>query len=102
MDSGGAIYVADAERGTVLIFFPDGTFLRAMQIPPQPHFSGPLGISVDDAGNLYVPDPARSRVTKFDARGRLVKSWAVPKMRGGGRTAVGSRGCGGWFGVCGL
>jgi DNA-binding beta-propeller fold protein YncE len=79
VDSGGAIYVADAERGAVLIFFPDGTFLRAMQIPSQPHFSGLLGITVDDAGDLYVPDPARSRVTKFNARGRLVKSWAVPK-----------------------
>src|ERR1700680_196211 len=52
VDSGGAIYVADAERGSILIFFPDGTFLKTVQIPPQPHFSSVLGISVDDAGNL--------------------------------------------------
>ncbi len=83
VDSGGAIYVADAQRGSILIFFPDGTFLRSMQSPPQPHFSGPLGISVDDEGNLFVPDPARSRVTKFDAHGRLAKSWAVPKNASG-------------------
>jgi len=31
-------------------------------------FSGPLGISVDDDGNLYVPDPAGSRVVKFNGR----------------------------------
>src|SRR6202171_6047844 len=79
VDSGGAIYIADAERGNILIFFPDGTFLRSMRITPQRHFSGPLGISVDDQGNLYVPDPAGSRVVKFDGRGRLVKSWGVPR-----------------------
>jgi streptogramin lyase len=78
VDSGGAIYIADAEHGNILIFFPDGTFLRAMQMAPQPHLSGPLGISVDDQGNLYVPDPGGSRVMKFDGRGRLAKSWKVP------------------------
>jgi hypothetical protein len=79
VDSGGAIYIADLERGNILIFFPDGSFLRSMRIAPQRHFSGPLGISVDDDGNLYVPDPAGSRVVKFNGRGRLVKSWKVPK-----------------------
>jgi streptogramin lyase len=79
VDSGGAIYVADAERGSVLIFFPDGTFYRARQAAAQPHFAGPLGISVDISGHLYVPDPAHSRITRFDPQGRLMKSWAVPK-----------------------
>ncbi|MBZ5661814.1 MAG: NHL repeat-containing protein [Acidobacteriia bacterium] len=78
VDSGGAIYLAEAERGSIFIFFPDGTFLRAMQSAPQRHFSGPLGISVDDQGNLFVPDPAGSRVAKFNDRGRLVKSLAAP------------------------
>jgi len=75
VDSGGAIYVDDATHGIVMIFFPDGTFLRSVGTGAQPHFSGPLGISVDGDGNLYVPDPARSRITKFDVRGRIVKSW---------------------------
>ena len=79
VDSGGAIYIADVERGNILIFFPDGSFLRSMRIATQRHFSGPLGISVDNDGNLYVPDPAGSRVVKFNGRGRLVKSWKVPK-----------------------
>jgi hypothetical protein len=79
VDSGSAIYVADAERGSVLIFFPDGTFYRARQVAAQPHFTGPLGISVDITGHLYVPDPAHSRIVKIDPQGRLVKSWTVPK-----------------------
>ena len=79
VDSGGAIYLANAVRGNILIFFPDGTFLRTMRIAPQRHFSGTLGISVDGQGNLYVPEPADSRVVKFDRRGRLAKSWKVPQ-----------------------
>jgi streptogramin lyase len=78
VDAGGAIYVADASRGVILVFFPDGTFLRNMQSAPQPHFSGTLGICVDDDGNVYQPDPARSRVIKFDSHARLVKSWTAP------------------------
>lgn len=79
VDSGGAIYVADAQRGAIHIFFPDGSFLRALPSAPQRKFSGPLGISVDDQGDLYVPDPAKLRVLKYDNRGRLVKSWPAPQ-----------------------
>jgi tripartite motif-containing protein 71 len=79
VDSGGAIYLADAQRGNILIFFPDGSFLRAMNMPRQRHFSGPLAFSIDEQGNLYVPDPAGSRVMKYSGRGRLVESWKVPK-----------------------
>jgi DNA-binding beta-propeller fold protein YncE len=79
VDTGGAIYVADAKRGTIRIFFPDGTFFKTIQSAPQPGFSGTLGISVDDTGKLYVPDPTHSRIVKFDAQGRLVKSWSAPQ-----------------------
>jgi hypothetical protein len=79
VDSGGAIYAANAQLGDILIFFPDGTFLRSWRFAPQRHFTGTLGMSTDEQGNLYIPDPAASRVLKFDFRGRIVKSWATPK-----------------------
>jgi hypothetical protein len=79
VDSGGAIYAADAERGIIVIFFPDGFFLHTWRCPPQPHFSGQLGISADEQGNLYVPDAAKLRILKIDSHGRLVKTWAAPK-----------------------
>jgi hypothetical protein len=79
VDSGGAIYVADAQRGNTHIFFPDGRFLQSWRSAPQRHFSGVLGISIDDQGNLYVPDPAGSRVTKISSRGHVLKFWVAQK-----------------------
>jgi hypothetical protein len=79
VDSGGAIYIADAQRGNILIFFPDGTFLQSWHSPAQRHFSGSLGIATDEQGALYMPDPAHSRVLKYNSRGHLVKSWPAPQ-----------------------
>lgn len=79
VDSGGAIYVADAQLGSVLIFIPNGTFLQSWRIAAQRHFSGPLGIGTDEQGALYVPDAAHSRVLKLNNRGHLVKSWPAPQ-----------------------
>jgi hypothetical protein len=79
VDSGGAIYVAAAQQGSVFVFLPDGTFLQSWHTAAQRHFSGILGITVDDQGNLYVPDPAASSVAKIDNRGRPVKFWVTPK-----------------------
>ena len=78
VDSGGAIYAVDAERGNIVIFFPDGSFLHAWRCTPQRHFSGPLGISTDEQGNLYLPDATKARIVKMDSHGRLVKSWSAP------------------------
>jgi hypothetical protein len=75
VDSGGAIYVAEADRGEILIFFPDGRFLRAVRIPRQHRQADPLAISVDANGSLYVPDPERGRVLKLDPHGRVLNFW---------------------------
>jgi len=79
VDSGGAIYVTDAQRGNIHIFFPDGTFLQSWRSPAQRKFIGPLGIGTDEQGDLYVPDPTHSRLLKFNNRGHLVKSWPAPQ-----------------------
>ena len=89
VDSGGAIYVADAQRGFILIFFPNGDFFRVLNAPRQAHWSGPLGICVDAAGTLFVPDPAGSRILKFD-RGRWPgKSWKGPQPTSLGEAPLG-------------
>ncbi len=79
VDSGGAIYAADAQQGAIHVFFPDGTFFQSWHSAAQRHFSGALGFSLDEVGTLYAPDPANSRVLKFNNRGRLLKSWPAPQ-----------------------
>ncbi len=81
VDSGGAIYLTNAARGDISIFFPEGIPLRAQHFPAQLHHAGPFCIDVDDAGNLYVPDEVHSRIIKFDGRGRLAKSWSTSRTR---------------------
>ena len=48
VDSGGAIYLADAQQGSIFVFFPDGTFFQSWHSPAQRHFSGALGFSIDE------------------------------------------------------
>jgi hypothetical protein len=79
VDSGGAIYVADAQQGSIHVFFPDGTFFQSWRTAAQRHFSGAFGFGIDEEGTLYAPDPANSRVLKFNNHGRLVKSWPAPQ-----------------------
>ena len=79
VDAGGAIYVADAQQGSIHVFFPDGTFFQSWRSAAQRHFSGALGIGIDEVGTLFVPDPANSRVLKFNNHGHLVKSWPAPQ-----------------------
>jgi len=79
VDSGGAIYVADAQQGSILVFFPDGTFFQSWRSAAQRHFTGALGIGIDEEGTIYAPDPANSRVMKFNNHGHLLKSWPAPQ-----------------------
>ena len=79
VDAGGAIYVADANLGNIHVFFPDGTFFQSWRSTAQRHFSGALGFGIDEEGTIYAPDPANSRVMKFNNHGHLMKSWPAPQ-----------------------
>jgi DNA-binding beta-propeller fold protein YncE len=79
IDAGGAIYVANAPLGTILVYFPDGAFFQSWRSVPQRHVSGPLGFGVDEEGALYLPDPTNVRVLKLSNHGHLLKSWPAPQ-----------------------
>jgi hypothetical protein len=78
VDTGGAIYVANAQQGSIFIYFPDGAFFQTWRAAPQRHFSGALGFGIDEMGDVFLPDPAKSRVLKLSNRGRLLKTWPAP------------------------
>jgi hypothetical protein len=78
VDAGGALYVIDAQLGNIIVFFPDGTFFQVWHIAPQRHFSGPVGVGIDEVGAIYAPDQASSRIQKINNHGKLVTSWPAP------------------------
>ncbi|HET6143667.1 MAG TPA: hypothetical protein VFE02_09165 [Candidatus Acidoferrales bacterium] len=77
-DAGGALYVIDPQLGNIIVFFPDGTFFQVWHIAPQRHFSGPVGVGIDEVGTIYAPDEASSRIQKINNHGKLVTSWPAP------------------------
>ena len=77
VDSGGAIYVANARAGDIQVFFPEGQLLRVFRMTPQHNFEGLFGFSVDDLGKTFVPDPAGGRVQVISPVGRLEKVWKI-------------------------
>ena len=69
VDRGGGIYVAEGNR--VQVFWPEGDRLHVT-------YGGLVeatGVAVDSDGTYYVSDRAVCRVTAFDTRGRLLRSW---------------------------
>lgn len=81
VDRGGAIYVLDPQAARVLLSWPDGKPLYILRVGPGGRLHKRTGIAVDDDGYLYVVDAAAQRISKFNPRGRLMKTWGKP---GGG------------------
>ncbi|GAB4221990.1 MAG: SBBP repeat-containing protein [Acidobacteriota bacterium] len=74
----GVIYVADAKLATVLRIDLDAKRFEPIDHQGPGKLSGPLGISFDEDGVLYVADRGRRQVVAFapDAEGRLAWSRA--------------------------
>ncbi|MBZ5540308.1 MAG: NHL repeat-containing protein [Acidobacteriia bacterium] len=81
VDDGGAIYVAEGRRGSVLIYYPDGKRYREMRVAPAKAFRGTLRVAVNDDGNLYVAGKRPFGVRLYTRRGRLVRAWARGAVR---------------------
>jgi streptogramin lyase len=78
VDSGGAIYVADAPNGRIWIHFPDGDPLRNFRITPQRDFDGVFGFCINGDGEIFVPDPHGGRIQAFSPSGKLERVWKLP------------------------
>ncbi len=85
IDSGGAIYVADAVRGTVSIYLPNGDRLRTLRVQLRRNVEDVLSIAVDDDGLIHIFDADASKVFTYTPRFRQVRTWQpaanVPNMK---------------------
>lgn len=70
----GRIYVTDTVQRAVLLFnFPEGTF-KYIGTEGTAVLSKPLGIDIDNAGNIYVVDNTLKSVFVFDKDGNFQRN----------------------------
>ncbi|MGH7997201.1 MAG: hypothetical protein ACREFX_12720 [Opitutaceae bacterium] len=81
VDSAGDVYVADDNSATIRKIAPDGSIsLLAGKsyvtgstdgAGPNARFDGPVGLSIDAAGRLYVADSGNHAIRTIDAAGNV-------------------------------
>jgi len=75
VDSGGRLYVTESSAGRLLVFSPDGTFVRE-----KAGLARPVGVAVSPDGKILVGLAGRGRVEAFDPD--LVPLFALGKGDG--------------------
>ena len=69
-------YIADAGRGRVLVLGTDGSFIDSWGgTGTALSFFEPSAIAVDSHGNVFVAEPATSRIRKLAPDGKLLAEW---------------------------
>jgi len=88
VDATDNIYVADAERGMVVVFDHNGNFVRYVgYYRDEPEYARPTGIAIDpEAGYLYLSDTPRNLVFVLDLNGNVLKR--VGRLRDGSGAAT--------------
>lgn len=87
----GNVYVSDTGNKRISVFDPSGKFIRQMSSNLTPdkitsnypfsqpgEMNEPIGVAVDNSGNVYVADSLNKRIQKFDPSGKSVAQWPVP------------------------
>ncbi|MFL5731561.1 MAG: DUF2298 domain-containing protein, partial [Chloroflexia bacterium] len=85
-DAKGNFFVADTQNERIEKFDSSGKWLLAFgstgtgngqfaPIGPDAQGTGPGGVAVDSAGNVYVADTWNHRVQKFDSSGKFLAQW---------------------------
>ncbi len=69
------IYIADAKRGFILVYDPQGHFLRYIgNYHGETIFEAPVGLAIDrEAKRLYVIDNAANQLVMLDLQGTILK-----------------------------
>jgi DNA-binding beta-propeller fold protein YncE len=87
VDAADNIYISDSERGLVLVFDPDGRFLRYIgKRGNESLFHYPTAIAIDrNSGRLYLLDPPRHLLIVLDLEGNILKRIGRPRPHAIGR-----------------
>lgn len=76
----GRVFVSDSAERFVKVFdIPEGRFFKIGE-DDRGSLSKPLGLDVDDAGNLYVADAAQRTVMVYSRDGAFIRKIGGPNM----------------------
>jgi DNA-binding beta-propeller fold protein YncE len=81
VDAGAAIYVADARRGTVVIYFSDGMHHRELRVGVLAAARESLRLAVDAYGTIFVAAKRPFGIRKFNTALHLIGSWGGAAAR---------------------
>jgi DNA-binding beta-propeller fold protein YncE len=89
LDAADNIYIADSERGLVLVYAPDGKFLRYIgKYGDESLFHSPTAIAIDrDRGRLFLLDSPRHLLYVLDLEGNVLKRIGRPRPHAIGRVS---------------
>lgn len=81
VDKEDNIYIADSERALVLVYAPDGKFLRYIgKRGDESLFHSPTAIAIDrDSGRLFLLDSPRHLLFVLDLEGNILKRVGRPR-----------------------
>lgn len=81
VDGEDNIYIADEEKGVVLVYDAYGRFVHYLGLyEDESEFEGPVGIAIDrDAHRLYVVDNPRNMIRVLDLDGKFIASIGNPR-----------------------
>jgi len=87
VDAEDNIYIADSERGFVLVYAPDGTFLRYIgRRGDESLFHSPTAIAIDrNSGRLFLLDSPRQVLFVLDLEGNIIKRIGRPRPQAIGK-----------------
>jgi len=87
VDAADNIYIADSERGLVLVYTPDGKFLRYIgKRGNESLFHYPTAIAIDrNSGRLFLLDTPRHLLFVLDLEGNILKLIGRPRLHAIGR-----------------
>ncbi len=101
VDGDDNIYVVDNKRGLILVYGPQGHFVRSLgELRGESIFENPTGIAIDrKAGHVYVVDSTANQMTVLDLAGEILMRLGSRRNQGNGvsfdrptRVAVGTAG----------
>jgi DNA-binding beta-propeller fold protein YncE len=89
VDAADNIYIADSERGLVLVYAPDGKFLRDIgKHGDESLFHYPTAIAIDrSSGRLFLLDSPRHLLFVLDLEGNILKRVGRPRPHAIGKVS---------------